>query len=260
MFSRIFFSIAILLAITACTEDSPIIFSSPSIKIIEPYNNFHSSELDSLFIKISTDNENKIDYIELFAIDEDGWYDTSIAVFTFIQQPYETYLRMPEIICVENDLLTIYAKAYSLGGKQIKSENVYGFIIKDLPADNYLFKYDYQGFDLDSNLVVKGLLTIMMEDTIYNYIPIKGRRDLNPIDEDLAYEKGKGFTEGYINTIEDSYLRLTRCDMVSYNGIGNYNIDLVGLFTDSLFTGERHLNSMDPTTITVGTFIAVRRY
>lgn len=259
MFTRIFYSISMFLFFISCNEEPPINIVIPSIKIIEPSNNFYTSESDSMFINIIADYENEIDYIELFAIDEDGWYDTSNAVFTFIQKPYQKYIKMPEIICVEYDILTLYAKAHTLSNKHISSEKVYGFIIKDLPADDYLLKYDYQGFDLDSNLVVEGLLTIMMGDTIYNYIQIKGRRDLNPVVEDLAYEKGKGFTEGSINTIGESFFCLTRCEWISFNGSKIYNVDLVGSFTDTLFTGERHLNNMDPTSINVGTFIARKR-
>ena len=256
MFSRIFLYTFIILAIISCNEEPPIITVTPTIKITTPSNSFYTTEMDSLLIKITADYENEIDYIELYAIDDDRWYDTSNAVFTFTQKPFETYLRMPEIICVEIDLVTFYAIAYSINGKKINSERVTGFIMKDLPPDNLLTKYDYQGFDLDSNLVVEGLLTLMRTDTIYNYIEIKGRRDLQPIVEELAYEKGKGFTEGFIDTIDESYLLITRCDLVTYNGLNNYRMNLVGVFTDSLFSGERVLSSMDPTVIIVGTFIA----
>jgi hypothetical protein len=256
MFRRVLLFMFIIFAIISCNEESPIITVTPTIKITIPTNSFYTSEKDSLLIKITADYENEIDYIELYAIDENAWYDTSNAVFTFNQKPYETYLRMPEIICVEYDLLTLYAIAHSINGKTINSELVTGFIMKDLPPDNLLTKYDYKGYDLDSNLVVEGLLTLMKTDTLYNYIEIKGRRDLQPIVEELAYEKGKGFTEGSINTIGESFLRITRCDMVTYNGLNNYSMDLVGVFTDSLFSGERHLSSMDPTVIIVGTFIA----
>ena len=256
MLSRIFLYVFIILAIISCNEEPPIVTVTPTIKIITPSNSFYTTETDSLLIKITADYENVIDYIELYAIDDDRWYDTSNAVFTFTQKPFETYIRMPEIICVEIDLVTFYAIAYSINGKKINSERVTGFIVKDLPPNNLLTKYDYKGYDLDSNLVVEGLLTLMKTDTIYNYVEIKGRRDLLPIVEELAYEKGKGFTEGSINTIGESFLRITRCDRVTYNGLNNYDMDLVGLFTDSLFSGERHLNSMDPTVIIVGTFVA----
>ncbi len=256
MFRRIFLFMFLIFAIISCNEESPIITVTPTIKITTPSNGFYTTEKDSLLIKVTSDYESEIDFIELYAIDEGSWYDTSNAVFTFRHRPFETYLRMPEIICAENDLLKFYAIAYLVDGNKINSEQVTGFILKDLPPDNLLTKYDYKGYDLDSNLVVEGLLTLMKTDTVYNFIEIKGRRDLRPIVEELAYEKGKGFTEGSINTIGESFLRITRCDMVTYNGLNNYSMDLVGVFTDSLFSGERHLSSMDPTVIIVGTFIA----
>ena len=259
MFNRIILYIIIIFAIISCSEGTPTITFTPTIKTTTPINGFYTTEKDSLLIKVTADYEYEIDFIELYAIDEGSWYDTSNAVITFRHRPYETYLRMPEIICAENDLLKLYAIAYLVNGNKINSEQVAGFIIKDLPPDNHLVKYDYQGFDLDSNLVVEGLLTIMIGDTMYNYIPIKGRRDLQPIDEDLAYEKGKGFTEGYIDIFDESYILITRCDLVTYNGGNNYRMDLVGIFTDSLFSGERQISSFDPTVIVVGTFIARKR-
>ena len=250
---RIFFC-ALILIIFSCSEEPPINTTTPKIRFVEPSNNFHIKEFDSLHIKIETECDMMIKSVKLFAIDEEEWFDTSDAIVVFTKKPYEHYFRMPEI-CIGENMLTLFASAQTSTGGEIKTEYIIGHIVKDLLPDSLLIKYAYKGFDLDSNLIVEGLLTIMIKDTIGNSIQITGRKYLNAIDEDLALEKGEGFTKGYFQPNGEIYLDLSYCKRVVYQG-RPYNIVAFGSFSETTFYGTRILVSIDPAAIPVGTFQA----
>lgn len=245
---------ALILFIFSCSEEPPINTTTPKIRIIEPSNNFQIKEFDQLNVKIETECDFRINSVKLFAMDEEEWFDTSDAIVEFTKKPYEHYIQMPEI-CIEENMLTLFASAQTSWGEEIKSEYIFGHIVKDLLPDSLLIKYAYKGFDLDSNLVVEGLLTISIKDTIGNSIQITGRKYLNAIDENLALEKGEGFTKGYFQPKGEIYLDLSYCKRVIYQG-RPYNIVAFGSFSDTTFYGARILFSIDPTGILIGTFQA----
>lgn len=142
-------------------------------------------------------------------------------------------------------------------GEIKNSEIIWGRVFKNLPSDNEMNIYNYEGFDYDSVLVVQGNLYI-----VKGYWPVGfnntllGRRDITAIAGDSTFEAGKGFLEGFIHQDESFTISLLPC-----NQLGSLkDVQLQGnTYSDSLLFGERiYFPDSGPIGYKLGTFKAVK--
>jgi len=241
--------------LNSCSEEpnSPVI--PTTVKISFPSENFIATEYDSVYIKVEVTANCEADTVELYATNAELWDDRT--VHTFNQKPYETYLYLPQT-CVEVDTLVLFAKAKFKTDEEIISNTVSGLVNSSL-SNHSLMLYDYKGYDLDSNLVCEGLLSFFVKYSDGYSTELYGKREISPINEDLAPETGTAFIEGYYKISNgEFYGDLTTCRPVVYNG-HLYSFVLYGTYSDTVITGERLLTEQSPVTTNLGSFIAIRR-
>lgn len=249
-------SLFIIISIFSCEEEKYYNILSPSIKIIEPLPKFIAEEYDYLYIQIETNiDESEIERIELIVWGFDLFEDTLITIIE--QKPFEKYLYIPKM-CVEDSYIFLCANLILKSGKELNSEILWGYVFKNLPANNEMDIYNYEGFDNDSTLVAKGTFSI-----VKGYWPpgfdntLLGRKDIIAVAGDSTFEKGKGYLEGIIDQNGQFSITLTPCGelpvLQSMGIAGNW-------LTDSLLDGIRYYSpDHGPITIKLGTFKAVKR-
>ena len=239
----------------SCTEEQIYNTITPTVNISEPGNNFLIEEYDSLYIQVETNvNESEIEKIELIINCSDIFEDT--VIIKLYQQPFETYLYIPRI-CVESSYMLLSTKITLKSGEVKNSEIIWGRVFKNLPSDNEMNIYNYEGFDYDSVLVVQGNLYI-----VKGYWPVGfnntllGRRDITAIAGDSTFEAGKGFLEGFIKQNGSFSISLLPC----YELGGFKDLVLYGTtYSDSLLFGYRvYFFDSGPVGKILGTFRAVK--
>ena len=242
----------ISLSIVSCNEE-PIIVPIPTVlRITSPVNNSLAKELSSVFIKIETNLNISGNKIELFGFYYDLSSDTS-KIAEFEQPPYEKSLYL-EQICIETDTLTLFAKATFNSNEVVTSNSVKIVISKIMPPDDSLDIYDYEGFDLDSNLVAEGSFSFYLKDN-----QINGRKNIAVVQPDSAFEYGTGFIDGqkYSSQYGEYHIQMNVCYLLNANG--RLFIYLDGIMDGNKFYGGRYLGAFDPLYINIGTFVAVKR-
>jgi hypothetical protein len=241
-----------LLTIVSCNEETTVVPISTEIRITFPNNNSNVKELDSILIKVEANLQSTLNKVEIFGIYSDLYPDT-LRIAEFNQLPYEKYFYL-EQICVETDTLVLYAKATFNSDEVITSNSVNIFVGKIIPPDDSLEIYDYQGFDMDSNLVAEGSFSFYLKDA-----HIYGRKNISAVLLDSAFEYGNGFIDGYkFNSQYDEYqIQMNVCYMLYANG--ELFIYLSGNMDGDNFTGDRYLGSFGPEFIKIGTFRAIKR-
>jgi hypothetical protein len=225
---------------------------SPEIKITLPANNSNVKELDSILIKIETNLQTTLNKIVLFGKYSDLHSDT-LVIAEFNQPPYEKYLYL-EQICVETDTLILYANTTFNSNEVITSNSVNVFISKIIPPDDSLEIYDYQGFDMDSNLVAEGSFSFYLKDN-----HIYGRKNISVVLPDSAFEQGMGFIDGQKLSSQygEYHILMNVCHLLNANG--ELFIYLSGNYDGNILYGGRYLGSYGPEYLKVGTFTAIRR-
>jgi len=245
----------ILLSLVTCDDENYYNKISPTLKISVPKSEFLTEEYEEILIRTEADvPQSEIKKIEFiywaqYLFDE-------IEHIEIEESPYELQLFIPKS-CAELTYLYITAKLYLQTGESVKSDTVWGYVIKNLPSNNEMGIYDYEAFDSDSVLVAEGVLAITQ-----GYYPpgfnntLLGRRDINYISGDSTFEKGKGFLEGYIRQNNSFYIRLTPCELTGLQEMG-----IVGDWNnDELLEGERYFfPDLSPIGIKLGTFKAIKR-
>ncbi len=242
----------LLLSIISCNEEPTVVPIIPEIMITSPTNNSNAKELDSILIKVETNLQSTLSKIEVFGKYSDLYSDT-LMIAEFSQPPFEKYLYL-EQICVETDTLVLYAKATFNTNEVITSNSVNIFIGKIIPPDDSLAIYDYQGFDMDSNLVAEGSLSFYLKDN-----HIYGRKNIAVVQPDSAFEYGTGFIDGQKHSSQygEYHIQMNVCYLLNANG--RLFIYLDGIMDGNKFYGGRYLGAFDPVYINIGTFLAVKR-
>ena len=237
-----FIPLIFLVLFYSCTEEQIYNTITPTLKISEPVNNFLIEEYDSLYVQVETNvNESEIEKLELIINCSEIFEDTII--IKLYQQPFETYLYIPKI-CVESSYMLLSANLTMKSGEVKNSEIVWGRAVKDLPTNNEMNKYDYQGFDNDSILVVQGILYMVKGYSAIDHNLLLGRRDLNAIAGDSTFEKGNGFLEGIIDYNGSFRIFLLPCFEIG----SSKQLLLDGTtYTDSLLFGYRiYIDNWNP--------------
>ena len=242
----------LLLSVLSCNEEPTLVPITPEIMISLPANNSNVKELDSILIKVETNLRSTLNKIEVFGKYSDLYSDTFM-IAEFSQPPFEKYLYL-EQICVETDTLLLYAKATFNSNDVITSNSVNIFIGKVIPPDDSLGIYDYQGFDMDSNLVTEGSFSFYLKDN-----HIYGRKNIAAIQPDSAFEYGTGFIDGqkYSSQYGEYHIQMNVCYLLNANG--RLFIYLDGIMDENKFYGSRFLGAFDPVYTKIGTFVAVKR-
>ncbi len=247
-----FIILLLLLSVLSCYEESTVVPITPEIMISLPANNSTVKEFDSILIKIEINLQSTFNKIEVFGKYSDLSSDT-LRIAEFSQPPFEKYLHL-EQICVETDTLLLYAKATFSSNEVITSNSVNIFIVKIIPPDDSLAIYDYQGFDVDSNLVAEGSFSLYLKDN-----HIYGRKNITAVQPDSAFEYGTGFIDGqkFNSQYGEYHIQMNVCYMLHANG--RLFIYLDGIMDGNKFYGGRYLGAFDPAYINIGTFVAVKR-
>jgi len=248
-----FLFLLILILFNNCTDQQINNTITPTVNISEPNNNFLIEENDSLYIHLET-NVNEIEKMELIVNCPEIFYDSlNISLY---RNPFETFVHIPKI-CVESAFIFISARLIMNSGEEKKSEIIWGRVLKNLPSNNEMNVYNYEGFDNDSVLVVQGNLYIVKD---YWQVGINntllGRRDINAIAGDSTFEKGKGFLEGFIKQNGSFSISLLPC----YELGGFKDLILHGAtYSDSLLFGNRvYFYDSGPVGKILGIFKAVK--
>jgi hypothetical protein len=247
--------ILILISVISCTEEQIYNTIIPTVNISKPENNFLIEEYDSLYIQVATNvNESEIEKIELIINCSDIFEDTVTIIL--YQKTFETYLYIPKI-CVESSYMLLSTNLTLKSGEVKNSETIWGRVIKNLPSNDELNVYNYEGFDNDSVIVAQGNLYIAK-----GYWPpgfdntLRGRRDINVVTGDSTFEAGKGFLEGFIKQNGSYSIYLLPC----YELGGFKDLVLYGsTYSDSLLFGSRvYFYDSGPVGKIVGSFRAVK--
>jgi hypothetical protein len=252
---KLFYTISIIfLILVSCNEVPTVVPISPELMITLPINNSVVKEFNNILIKIETNLSTSVNKIELFGKYFDLYSDT-LLIAEFNHPPYEKNLYI-DISCVETDTLTLFAKATFNSNEIIFSSKVSIIINKIMPPDDSLEIYDYQGFNMDSNLVAKGNFSFYLKDNRYIY----GRKNITAVMIDSAFEKGVGFIDGqkYNSYTGEYHIMMNFCDPKFFIGGARF-IYIDGTMDGNKFYGGRYLGSFGPEHIKVGTFTAIKR-
>jgi hypothetical protein len=239
-----------------CSEEPTSTHKKYEIEIIEPSNNFVLVQGNELIIKLRIENTTELVKVNLYHIIKTTSSEQDTSVREFFTYPFIDTASTGYNICIDSLHSELIAMATYNGGREILSNVVSGISISIIPPNSELRKYEYKGFDLDSNLVAEGLIYVNYDST--SSPKFAGRRYINYVQGDSVYEAGSGnfvSAGGLVNNEFDFILNY--CDEYIF-----FLLDISGIWNDTLLVGDRFAYFLDgpPERIDLGTYIARRIY
>ncbi|MFI5237487.1 MAG: hypothetical protein ACHQLA_06095 [Ignavibacteriales bacterium] len=254
MIKKITISVLSVFILSNCSEDTTLPEINYGIEIIEPSNNFILGENQMTDILLKIEYESEIEKVLVYR-----YYPSEFDTFfnVIFNKPFKDTLRASDVVCVDSVDIKLFAKAFYKDGKEVVSNTVSGIFSKGIPPNGLLGTYNYIGYDLDSNLVAEGTLYLNYDPN--RYYELAGRKNIESVNSDSAYEKGEGIVTcvGSVGQDKEFDLSLTICT----GNFLSYSLHITGIWNDTLLTGDRFTYELgDPPfrRIDLGTYMAVK--